>query len=253
VRPTPATRRKSLWLATALLAVTIATAGASELTTISDEQIEALVQRFGPTVKERLAGWKDILTDPKYRQLPDREKLELVNRFMSRTAYTCDPTMWCMEDYWAMPVEFLANEGGDCEDFTIAKYYTLLALGVPGEKLGVAYVKETRVSNGHHMVLAYYAAVGDEPLILDNLVEKILPASQRPDLIPVYTVNGSGLWNSKEARGRTSAAPTGYAHKAWGDFQRRSRLGEILSITAAQRRSPECEALRARHRIICPW
>jgi ethanolamine ammonia-lyase large subunit len=58
VRPSPATRRKSLWLATALLAVSIATAGASELTAISDEQIEALVQRFGPAVRERLAGWK---------------------------------------------------------------------------------------------------------------------------------------------------------------------------------------------------
>jgi len=244
---------KTRWMAYSLIAVSIATAAASDLASITDEQIESLTQRFGPTVKERLTGWKSILTDTKYRQLPEREKLELVNQFMYRTPYTCDPTMWCMEDYWATPVEFLANEGGDCEDFTIAKYYTLLALGVPNEKLGVAYVKETRISNGHHMVLAYYPAAGEEPLILDNLIEKILPASQRPDLIPVYTVNGSGLWNSKETRGRTSTAPTGYAHKAWGDFQRRSKLGEILSITATQRRSPECEGLRARHKIICPW
>jgi predicted transglutaminase-like cysteine proteinase len=237
-----------------LIAATTAAAVSAELASITDEHIEALVQRFGPTVKEKLVGWKGILTDPRHRQLAEREKLELVNEFMTRTPYICDPTQWCMEDYWATPMEFLANEGGDCEDFTIAKYYTLRALGMPNEKLGVAYVKETRISNGHHMVLAYYESAGSEPLILDNLIEKILPASQRPDLIPIYMVNGSGLWDSKESRGRTSAPPTGYAHKAWGEFQRRARAGdEVLSITAAQRRSPECEALRARNKRICPW
>ena len=247
-------RWTTCWLISALIGASTAVAVSAELATITDEQVEALVQRFGPTVKERLAGWKGLLADPKYRQLPEREKLELVNDFMTRTPYICDPTQWCMEDYWATPMEFLANEGGDCEDFTIAKYYTLRALGVPNEKLGVAYAKETRISNGHHMVLAYYESPGAEPLILDNLIEKILPASQRPDLIPIYTVNGSGLWDSKESRGRTSAPPTGYAHKAWGEFQRRSRSGdEVMSITAQQRRTPECEALRARYKRICPW
>ena len=203
------------------------------------------MQRFGPPLKtpRRLEG---NTHDPKYRQLPEREKRELVSSLQN--AYTGSNDV-CWRDYWSTSVPFLANEGGDCEDFTIAKYYTLLALGIPNEKLGVAYVKETRISNGHHMVLAYYLAPGDEPLILDNLIEKILPASQRTDLIPIYTVNGSGLWDSKESRGRTSAAPTGYAHKAWGDFQRRSRLGEVLSIAAEQRKSPECLALRARHKV----
>ena len=244
---------RSRWLISALLAASTAAAFASELASITDEQIDTLVQRFGPTVKEKLAGWKGILTEARHKQSTERERLELVNEFMTRTPYICDPTQWCMEDYWATPMEFLANEGGDCEDFTIAKYYTLRALGVPNEKLGVAYVKETRISNGHHMVLAYYESAGADPLILDNLIDRILPASQRSDLIPIYIVNGSGLWDSKESRGRTSAPPTGYAHKAWGEFQRRSRAGDVLSIPATQRRSPECEALRARNKRICPW
>ena len=44
------------------------------------------------------------------------------------------------------------------------------------------------------MVLTYYPAPGAEPLVLDNLVDSIKPSSQRADLLPVYSLNGSGLW-----------------------------------------------------------
>jgi hypothetical protein len=45
-----------------------------------------------------------------------------------------------------------------------------------------------------HMVLAYYAQANAEPLILDNLVTEIRPASRRPDLTPVFSFNSEGLW-----------------------------------------------------------
>jgi hypothetical protein len=46
-----------------------------------------------------------------------------------------------------------------------------------------------------HMVLAYHPQPGSEPLVLDNLRTEVLPASQRPDLTPVFSFNGEGLWN----------------------------------------------------------
>jgi len=76
---------------------------------------------------------------------------------------------------------------------------TLRALGVPDERMRITYV-DARQLNQAHMVLAYYPEPGAEPLILDNLVDSIQPASQRQDLKPVYSFNGSDLWLSRKAR-----------------------------------------------------
>jgi len=42
-----------------------------------------------------------------------------------------------------------------------------------------------------------------EPLILDNLEDSVLPASQRTDLVPVYSFNDEEVW--VEARGRSGS------------------------------------------------
>jgi len=111
--------------------------------------------------------------------------------------FISDKKHWHKEDYWATPVEFLSTNGGDCEDFSIAKYFTLLEIGVPDERLRITYVKAIRL-NQAHMVLAYYETPESEPLILDNLTKRIQAASQRRDLLPVYSFNGSHLWMAKE-------------------------------------------------------
>ena len=53
------------------------------------------------------------------------------------------------------------------------------------------------------MVLTYYATPSAEPLVLDNLINQIKPASQRRDLLPVYAFNAEGLYlpgsNSKKS------------------------------------------------------
>jgi len=93
-----------------------------------------------------------------------------------------------MTDYWATPAESVASNGGDCEDFSIAKYFLLKELGVPIARLRLVYVKALRL-NQAHMVLAYYAAPDAVPLVLDNLEESVRPATERTDLVPVYTFN----------------------------------------------------------------
>ena len=45
-----------------------------------------------------------------------------------------------------------------------------------------------------HMVLGYYAEPGGMPLVLDNLVSSIKPASARPDLAPVFSFNMQGVF-----------------------------------------------------------
>ena len=210
------------WLRVFLLIASIA-ALAAELVVITDVQIGKLAQQFGPVAKNRLTGWRDILVNPKYKKMSEREKLERVNDFMNQTPFIDDLAHWGKEDYWATPVEFLSTHGGDCEDFSIAKYFTLRALGVPDDKLRITYVKELVIYNQAHMVLAYFPSPDAEPLILDNINKTIQPASARTDLLPVYSFNGSNLWLAKEQTGRAQSVGGSDRIGHWRDLQARLR------------------------------
>ena len=124
-------------------------------------------------------------------------RLTTVNNFFNeRIRYAEDIEVWGVQDYWASPLEALGKGAGDCEDYAIAKYFSLASSGVPISKLRMVYVRA--MLNGQslaHMVLAYYAQPGAEPLILDNIQGVVKPASQRPDLSPVFSFNSEGLWN----------------------------------------------------------
>lgn len=129
----------------------------------------------------------------------DLQRLATLNEFFNRrVVFTADTEAWGQTDYWASPLETLGKGRGDCEDYVIAKYFSLMATGVPQAKLRLVYVRATIGGPGGavqaHMVLAYYAQPGAEPLILDNLVGEIRPASRRPDLEPVFSFNSEGLW-----------------------------------------------------------
>ena len=210
------------WVRIVLLAASLA-ALAVELEIITEAQIAKLAQQFGPIAKNRLTGWRGILITPKNKSLAEREKLELVNDFMNQTEFVSDLQHWGKEDYWATPIEFLSTMGGDCEDFSIAKYFTLRALGVPADKLRITYVKELVIYNEAHMVLAYFPTPDAEPLILDNINRSIRPASTRTDLLPVYSFNGSGLWLAKEQTGRGQSVGGSDRIGHWRDLQARLR------------------------------
>lgn len=128
--------------------------------------------------------------------LPEPARLAALNRFFNeRIAYAADLEVTGRVDDWASPVELLARGVGDCEDYAIAKYFALIAAGVPSAKLRMVYVRidlDGRVTP--HMVLAYYAQPQAEPLVLDNLRGEIEPASARRDLRAVFSFNGEGLW-----------------------------------------------------------
>ena len=217
---------RARWALLALVALSLA-AVAVELDTITDPQIGKLAQQFGPTAKTRLSDGRSLVTTAKNKALQqEREKLELVNDFMNRTPFVADVQHWGKEDYWATPVEFLSTNGGDCEDFSIAKYFALRSLGVPDEKLRITYVKEIVVYNEAHMVLAYFPAPDAEPLVLDNINKTIRPASTRTDLVPVYSFNGSGLWLAKDQTGRGQSVGGSDRIGHWKDVQSRLKAAQ---------------------------
>lgn len=160
----------------------------------SDELLAYAESKFGVAAKDRLLNWKsmtDGLSDSS-----EIEKIKKVNAFFNQTRFISDMKHWGKEDYWATPVEMLITNGGDCEDYSIAKYFTLKSAGVADEKMRITYVKALRL-NQAHMVLAYYPEPDADPLILDNLNKEVKPASERDDLAPVYSFNGAGLWLSR--------------------------------------------------------
>jgi predicted transglutaminase-like cysteine proteinase len=129
----------------------------------------------------------------------EQVQLRAVNDFFNRRIrYAEDIDNWGVIDYWASPLETLDKGAGDCEDFAIAKYFTLVALGVPDARLRMVYVRANipAAPGGYvpHMVLAYYPGPDADPLVLDNLVPVVRPARARPDLTPVFSFNADGLW-----------------------------------------------------------
>jgi predicted transglutaminase-like cysteine proteinase len=171
-------------------------------TAVSERLMDAYTRRFGPAARGRLEKWKRYAADRKSSQLAETELLREVNRTLNAIRFVDDPTHWGEEDYWATPAESVGSNGGDCEDFSIAKYFLLKELGIPIAKLRMTYVKATRL-NQPHMVLAYYERPDAEPLVLDNLEDTVRPASQRPDLVPVYSFNDEEVWI--EMRGRSGS------------------------------------------------
>lgn len=153
---------------------------------------------FGPSARGRLEGWKDFVrgiagrTGPARNSSGEGELLSLVNRFFNRASSSSDLALWGVEDYWATPAEMLSIGGADCEDYAIAKYFTLKELGIPIARLRLVYARTWR-SQSAHMVLAYYPDPRADPLILDNLTGSIQLASDRPDLTPVFSFNDDDL------------------------------------------------------------
>lgn len=170
--------------------------------------VASYTRRFGAATGERLASWVEFArvqkNAPRVKRLlelpaTEVEALQMVNSYFNRIPFVPDSSHWLAEDYWATPAETVGSNGGDCEDYSIAKYFLLKEAGIPIDRLRITYVKAIKL-NQAHMVLAYYAAPGSEPLILDNLEDRVRPASDRPDLVPVYSFNDDDVVLVRDSR-----------------------------------------------------
>lgn len=189
-------RRLAGWGGVVLLLWIMAGLGRASLVDFSDNFLAFAQQRWGRDVLPRLKQWQRLVRDQQAANavsFSDDNGLALVNRFFNQVPFVSDLRNWGVEDYWATPSETLGSFGADCEDYSIAKYLSLKEIGVPVQKLRITYVR-ARQRAEPHMVLAYYPRPDADPLILDSLTGDIRPASQRPDLVPVYGFNDDDLW-----------------------------------------------------------
>ena len=184
---------------------------------------DSKVQLFGTVEFKRplstLPGWLDLLKrngmDPVFipgkafkkgvtwdsfkSKAPQGNKMELlryVNSFWNTWPYVEDIVNWKQEDYWEIPAEFL-KKSGDCEDYSIIKYFTLKELGIAPESMRIVVVRDT-IRNFAHAVLAVY--VNGDAFILDNLSNSVLSHTKLRQYSPQYSVNESGRWAHMKGR-----------------------------------------------------
>ncbi len=95
-----------------------------------------------------------------------------------------------------MPEEFF-DRGGDCEDYAIAKYISLRALGIPAERLRVVVVYDRKIREDHAILVI---TAPDGIKVLDSNRKRVIDweeSSKRYS--PYYSVNEQDVWihNSK--------------------------------------------------------
>ena len=160
--------------------------------------------KYGKFAKNRFIAIDEKLLKT-LQNADELKKLRTVNTWVNFIKYKSDMKVYGVSDYWATLYEFVGKDAGDCEDYTIAKYYILKELGVDVKKLKFTYVvyQDRSGKKISHMVLAYLTVAQpkskEDILILDNNNRLVLPASQRPDLIKmVKMINGDTGPKSKK-------------------------------------------------------
>ena len=175
-----------LFLASILLAETYPNFTNSELRAIKKNNVIS---------KNRIVDYqKTLLT---LKTLDQVTQLNKVNFYLNRLLPQYDNIINKKLDNWATPKEFLIVGYGDCEDYVIIKYYSLIKLGFDEKKLFITIVKE-KFKGGNHMVLTYFKTKNEPPLVLDNLSFKILNLKTRTDLEAQLFINSSGVYKLTE-------------------------------------------------------
>ncbi|HIF24815.1 MAG TPA: hypothetical protein EYQ41_01385 [Micavibrio sp.] len=141
-----------------------------------------------PLNKRTIDAWKRSLSE--FKDLPMDTMVERVNTFVNQTDYIVDSRNWGKSDYWSTPVEFF-QRGGDCEDFAIAKYASLRALGFPENRMRVAIVHDIQ-KDIPHAVLIVYTDTGAK--ILDNQNPKAEDARYVDNYRPIFSINRDAWW-----------------------------------------------------------
>ncbi len=221
-RRKPGLSRRSLLSASVAAVGAWALGGAGALDFDAGRLQQTMRSRYGARGIQALEAWQAMLQAQAGH--PAAQQLRAVNDFWNHTVLASeDSAVWSQVDYWATPLESLGRRAGDCEDYVIGKYFSLTRLGVPAQKLRLIYVRARVGGVGStqsiaHMVLGYYETPTADPLVLDNLVGSIYPASQRSDLTPVFSFNAEGIY----VDGAGKAAPVDRISR-WQDLLARMR------------------------------
>lgn len=140
----------------------------------------------------RVQMWKKAMQD--LRGKSAEEQIAAVNSYVNQVTYIEDKANYGKSDYWATPIEFFAR-GGDCEDFAIAKYASLRALGFRADQLRIAIVQD-KLKHVAHALLIVYTPEGS--FVLDNQDKRVRYAQDVNRYKPIFSINSNSWWLHKD-------------------------------------------------------
>ncbi len=185
---------------------------------ISEQVMSKAERKYGGSIVSRYLKYNTLLN--KIEHMTNRGKIKTINDFFNKIPFSDDKQNWKQEDYWATPLELLARNKGDSEDYVIAKYFALKTAGIDTKKLYFSYVNSEELKRPH-MVLSYFETPTSTPFILDNINPKILSASKRSDLTPVYNFNP----NLNQDSGNSNLHQS--THKKWEKLYKRVQRNKL--------------------------
>jgi predicted transglutaminase-like cysteine proteinase len=179
----------------------------------SNEELKK-VAIINPLSKKRIVDYQKNMQV--ISTLSKKKQLQEVNFYLNGLLPQYDAITNNKEDVWATPKEFLTVGCGDCEDYAIIKYYSLIHLGFDEKKLFLTIVQD-KYTSGYHMVLSYFHTPKSSPLVLDNLSFRILPLEKRVDLKPLLFFNSTGVYKLKN----NELIKTAPSYKRFSELQKK--------------------------------
>ena len=144
--------------------------------------------KLSATEKCETAKWR-IFLKKIAKQSPDKQ-IELVNKYINKWLYILDPVNYNKKDYWATPRQFMTRNG-DCEDYAIAKYASLVHLGFPKEQMRIVVLQDLNLKVAHAVLVVY---VDGKALILDNQISRVVESSRIKHYKPIFSINEGAWW-----------------------------------------------------------
>ncbi len=155
----------------------------------------SIEQKSGKIAKNRAIDYQKKL---RYIKKHTKEKqLNMINHYLNQLLPQYDDIIQKKEDYWSSPKEFLTMGYGDCEDYVIIKYFSLIKLGFDEKKIFITTVHE-KYTGSYHMVLSYFKDKDKSPLVLDNLSFRVLDLNTREDIQADIFINSNGVYKMNE-------------------------------------------------------
>ena len=167
---------------------------ANSYPSFTKDELLFIEKKHGKIAKNRIVDYEKTLKS--LMPLSKSNQLLKVNFYLNQLLPQYDTFTKHQEDYWETPKEFLITGYGDCEDYAIIKYFTLVKIGFDKNKLFITTVDE-KFTGSYHMVLSYFKQKNKSPLILDNLSFRVLTLKEREDLEADLFINFSGVYKMK--------------------------------------------------------
>ncbi len=157
------------------------------------DRFEAPLHSAAP-VSSGVTAWREEIE--RLKGLPPREQIKGVNDFLNKVTYVDDRSRYGESGYWDASPERFFSDGGDCKDYSIAKYASLRALNFLPEQLRIAVVIDKTKHRPHAVLIVNEST---DIYVLDNQNQNIDSIAQVHRYQPIFWINSRSWWRDAKS------------------------------------------------------